>query len=159
MRAALAQARKGAEAGEVPVGAVVAGPDGKILSRAYNRPISASDPTAHAEVLAMRKAARKLGNYRLSGCTLVVTLEPCAMCAGAAVHARIASIVYGAADPKTGAVRSLYSIASDARLNHSCTLVPGVLEEECSGLLKSFFRSRRGRSRAGAERAAGPRAG
>lgn len=143
MRAALAQAQKGAEAGEVPVGAVVVGPDGRILSRAFNRPIGSADPTAHAEILALRKAAKKLGNYRLSGCTLVVTLEPCPMCAGAAVHARIAEIVYGAADPKTGAVRSLYGIATDPRLNHACIVTPGVLASECGEAIRSFFRSRR----------------
>lgn len=143
MRAALAQARRGASRGEVPVGAVVVGPDGRILSRAYNRPISSADPTAHAEILALRKAARKLGNYRLTGCRLVVTLEPCPMCAGAAVHARIHEIVYGATDPKTGAVRSLYRVADDPRLNHACALVPGVLEEECAAELRAFFRARR----------------
>ncbi len=143
MRAALAQARKGAEAGEVPVGAVVVGPDGRILARAFNKPVSSNDPTAHAEILALRKAARKLGNYRLAGCTLVVTLEPCAMCAGAAVHARIAEIIYGASDPKTGAVRSLYEIADDRRLNHACTVTPGKLADVCSAMLKAFFKARR----------------
>ncbi|HEY3488934.1 MAG TPA: tRNA adenosine(34) deaminase TadA [Candidatus Deferrimicrobiaceae bacterium] len=145
MRVALALAARGAAAGEVPVGAVVVGPDGAILSRAFNRPISSVDPTAHAEILALRKAAKKLGNYRLAGCRLVVTLEPCPMCAGAAVHARIAEIVYGAADPKTGAVRSLYEIASDPRLNHGCALVPGVLADDCGAMLKAFFRDRRRR--------------
>jgi tRNA(adenine34) deaminase len=144
MRAALAQAARGAEAGEVPVGALVVGPDGRILSRAFNRPISSGDPTAHAEILALRKAAKRAGNYRLAGCTLVVTLEPCPMCAGAAVHARIAEIVYGATDPKTGAVRSLYGLADDPRLNHACALTPGVLADECAAMLKAFFRSRRG---------------
>ena len=143
MRAALAQAQKGGEIGEVPVGAVVVGRDGRILSRAFNRPISSGDPTAHAEILALRKAARKVGNYRLSGCTLVVTLEPCAMCAGAAVHARIARIIYGAADPKTGAVRSLYEIADDPRLNHRCEIAAGILAPDCSAMLKAFFRARR----------------
>jgi tRNA(adenine34) deaminase len=143
MRAALAQAARGGAAGEVPVGAVVVGPDGTIVARAFNKPIASADPTAHAEILAMRRAARKLGNYRLSGCTLVVTLEPCAMCAGAAVHARIAEIVYGASDPKTGAVRSLYEIASDRRLNHTCAVTPGILEGECAAALKAFFRGRR----------------
>jgi len=143
MRAALAEAEKAAEAGEVPVGAVVVSPDGEILSRGRNSPIGSNDPTAHAEVLALRAAARKLGNYRLTGCRLVVTLEPCPMCAGAAVSARVAEIVYGAGDPKTGAVATLYRIASDPRLNHRAEIVPGVLADECSALLKKFFRGRR----------------
>ncbi len=143
MRAALEEAAKAAASGEVPVGAVVAGPDGAIVSRAHNQPVSANDPTAHAEILALRKAARKLSNYRLTGCRLVVTLEPCVMCAGAAVHARLAEIIYGAADPKGGAVRSLYRIASDDRLNHRTEVVSGVLAEECAALLTAFFKSRR----------------
>lgn len=143
MRLALAEAAKAAAAGEVPVGAVVAAPDGTIVARAHNRQIAAGDPTAHAEILALRKAARKLSNYRLTGCRLVVTLEPCVMCAGAAVHARVAEIVYGAADPKAGGVRSLYRIASDDRLNHRPDVVSGVLAEECAGLLTGFFKSRR----------------
>jgi tRNA(adenine34) deaminase len=143
MRAAIREAAKAAESGEVPIGAVVVGPSGEILSRAHNRPIADNDPTAHAEVLALRKAARKVGNYRLEGCRLVVTIEPCPMCAGAAVHARLAEIIYGADDPKTGAVRSLYRIASDPRLNHHMYVISGVLAEECSALLTEFFRSRR----------------
>jgi len=147
MRAALREAEKGGVAGEVPVGAVVVSPDGKILARAHNRPVAANDPTAHAEILALRGAARKVGNYRLTGCRLVVTLEPCPMCAGAAVAARVAEIVFGASDPKAGAVSTLYRIASDARLNHRALVIPGVLAEECSALLTSFFRSRRAASR------------
>ncbi len=143
MRAALLEAEAGAAAGEVPVGAVVVSPEGKILARAHNRPVSAKDPTAHAEILALRGAARKSGNYRLTGCRLVVTLEPCPMCAGAAVAARIAEIVYGATDAKAGAVSTLYRIASDARLNHRAAVTPGVLAQECAALLTSFFRSRR----------------
>ena len=143
MRAALEEAAKAAAAGEVPVGAVVAGPDGAILARAHNQPISANDPTAHAEILALRKAARKLSNYRLTGCRLVVTLEPCVMCAGAAVHARVEEIIYGAADPKSGGVRSLYRIASDDRLNHRPDVVSGVLAAECADVLTAFFKSRR----------------
>ena len=143
MRLALEQAAKAAAAGEVPVGAVVAGPDGTILARAHNQPISANDPTAHAEILALRKAARKLSNYRLAGCRLIVTLEPCVMCAGAAVHARVAEIIYGTADPKSGGVRSLYRIASDDRLNHRPDVVSGVLAPECADLLTAFFASRR----------------
>jgi tRNA(adenine34) deaminase len=143
MRAALLEAVKGAAAGEVPVGAVVVSPEGEILSRAHNSPLGSNDPTAHAEILALRAAARKVGNYRLTGCRLVVTLEPCPMCAGAAVAARVEEIVFGAADPKTGAVATLYRIASDSRLNHCARIVPGVLAEECSALLKEFFRRRR----------------
>ena len=149
MRAALEEASKAAAAGEVPVGAVVVSPEGKILSRARNRSVGAGDPTAHAEVLALRAAARKLGNYRLTGCRLVVTLEPCPMCAGAAVTARVGEIVYGAEDPKAGAVSTLYRIASDPRLNHRAAIVPGVLAKECAGLLTAFFRERRGKGREG----------
>jgi tRNA(adenine34) deaminase len=143
MRAALLEARKAAAAGEVPVGAVVVSPEGKILSRAHNRPVSSCDPTAHAEILALRKAAKKTGNYRLSGCRLVVTIEPCPMCAGASIHARVAEILYGADDPKTGAVRTLYRLASDPRLNHRAAVISGVLADECAALLKEFFRTRR----------------
>lgn len=143
MRAALREARKAAAAGEVPVGAVVVSHGGKILSRAHNRSVSSCDPTAHAEVLALRKAAKKTGNYRLSGCRLVATIEPCPMCAGASLHARVSEIVYGADDPKTGAVRTLYRLASDSRLNHSALVISGVLAGECAALLSEFFRSRR----------------
>lgn len=143
MRAALREAARAAAAEEVPVGAVVVDPGGRIIARAHNRPVSANDPTAHAEILALRKAAAKIGNYRLSGCRLVSTLEPCPMCAGAAVWARVAEIVYGADDPKSGAVRTLFRIASDPRLNHRVSVVPGVLAEECSAFMKEFFRARR----------------
>lgn len=143
MRAALLEARKAAAAGEVPVGAVVVSPEGKILSRAHNRPVSSCDPTAHAEILALRKAAKKTGNYRLSGCRLVVTIEPCPMCAGASIHARVAEIIYGADDPKTGAVRTLCRLASDPRLNHRAAVISGVLADECAALLTDFFRTRR----------------
>ena len=143
MRAALLEAEKSAAEGEVPVGAVVVSPEGTILARGRNSPIASKDPTAHAEILALRGAARKVGNYRLTGCRLVVTLEPCPMCAGAAVAARVAEIVFGAEDPKAGAVSTLYRIASDPRLNHRALIIPGVLAEECSALLKKFFRPRR----------------
>lgn len=143
MRAALREAEKAAEEGEVPIGAVVVAPSGEILARAHNRPVSANDPTAHAEILALRKAARKLSNYRLPGCRLVVTLEPCPMCAGAAVSARISEIIFGAADPKAGAVHTLFRITSDERLNHRAMVIPGVLGKECAALLTAFFRSRR----------------
>lgn len=143
MRAALREAERAAALGEVPVGAVVVGPAGEILSRAHNRPLTGNDPTAHAEILALRKAAKKIGNYRLAGCRLVATIEPCPMCAGAAVHARVSEILYGADDPKAGGVRSLYRIASDPRLNHRIAVLSGILAEECAALLKEFFRSRR----------------
>jgi tRNA(adenine34) deaminase len=143
MRAALREAEKGADEGEVPIGAVVVSPEGNILARAHNRSVTANDPTAHAEILALRRAARKIGNYRLTGCRLVVTLEPCPMCAGAAVLARVAEIIYGAPDPKGGAVSTLYRIASDVRLNHRAIVTPGVLAGESAALLTSFFRSRR----------------
>jgi len=143
MRAALLEAEKAAEEGEVPVGAVVVGPGGEILARAHNRSVSGNDPTAHAEILALRKAAKKLSNYRLTGCRLVVTLEPCPMCAGAAVAARVSEIIFGAADPRTGAVHTLFRIASDERLNHRALVIPGVLGKESAALLTAFFRPRR----------------
>ncbi len=143
MRAALAEAEKAAKEGEVPVGAVVVAPTGKIIARAHNRMVAGDDPTAHAEILALRRAAKKLSNYRLNGCRLVVTLEPCVMCAGAAVHARVSEIIFGAADPKAGAVHSLFRIASDERLNHRAMVIPGVLGKESAELLTRFFRPRR----------------
>ena len=143
MREALLEAQKAAAAGEVPVGAIVVSAEGEILSRAHNSPVGMSDPTAHAEILALREAARKTGNYRLTGCRLVVTIEPCPMCAGAAVAARVAEIVYGAADPKAGAVTTLYNIVSDSRLNHRADVVSGVLANECSAIIRDFFRERR----------------
>jgi tRNA(adenine34) deaminase len=143
MRAALREAEKAAEEGEIPVGAVVVGPTGEILARAHNRMVSGNDPTAHAEILALRRAAKKISNYRLTGCRLVVTLEPCTMCAGAAVHARVGEIIFGAIDPKAGAVHSLFRIASDERMNHRAMVIPGVLGKECADLLTAFFRPRR----------------
>jgi tRNA(adenine34) deaminase len=143
MRAALVEARKAAMEDEVPVGAVIVSAEGKILSRAHNRPIASCDPTAHAEILALRKAAKKMGNYRLAGCRLVATIEPCPMCAGAAIQARIAEIIFGAGDPKAGSVQTLYRLASDPRFNHRATVIPGVLAEECASLLTDFFRPRR----------------
>jgi len=142
MRAALAEAAKAAGRGEVPVGAVVAR-EGLIIARGSNRPIGAADPTAHAEIVALRKAARKLGNYRLTGCDLYVTIEPCAMCLGAAVQARLRRIVYGAPDPKAGAVTSTMTFPFE-RLNHRPGIVAGVLAEDGARLLRGFFRSRRG---------------
>jgi len=143
MRAALLEARRAAAAGEVPVGAVVVDPGGRIIARGSNRPIASRDPTAHAEIVALRRAARRAGNYRLPNHRLVVTLEPCPMCAGAALHARVAEIVYGCDDPRAGAVRTLYRIASDSRLNHTAAVVSGVLAEECAALVREFFRARR----------------
>ena len=142
MRAALALAGEGAALGEVPVGAVVVA-DGVIVGRGYNAPISRHDPTGHAEIAALREAAAALGNYRLPGCNLYVTLEPCAMCAGAIMHARIRRLVFGAADPKTGACGSVVDLLAEPRLNHHTTATGGVLAEECGALLTDFFASRR----------------
>ena len=142
MRAALELARKAESAGEVPVGAVVVR-DGEIVGRGYNHPISAHDPTAHAEVAALRDAASHLGNYRLGGCDLYVTLEPCVMCAGAILHARIARVFYGAADPKTGACGSVTNPFSELRLNHHTSVAGGVLAAEAGALLQHFFAARR----------------
>jgi tRNA(adenine34) deaminase len=142
MQSALELAAQAAVAGEVPVGAVVV-KDGAIIGRGYNRPITTSDPTAHAEIIALREAAGALGNYRLTGCELYVTLEPCAMCVGAMVHARLARIVYGAADPKTGACGSIVDLPALASFNHHGRFEGGVLADECSGVLKRFFAKRR----------------
>ena len=142
MRAALDEARRGLLDGEVPVGAVVVA-DGAIVARAHNAPIALSDPTAHAEVLALREAGRKTGNYRLTGATLYVTVEPCPMCCGAVLQARLARVVYGAADPKAGAVESLYRLLDDSRLSHRVEAVGGVLGGECAALLKEFFETKR----------------
>jgi tRNA(adenine34) deaminase len=142
MAQALALAAKAAAAGEVPVGAVVVR-DGEVIGRGYNQPISSSDPTAHAEVVALREAAAALGNYRLPGCELYVTLEPCAMCVGAMVHARIARIVYGARDPKTGACGSIVDLPAIAHWNHHGVFEGGLLADECGALLKRFFAERR----------------
>ena len=142
MRVALDLAKQARDAGEVPVGAVVV-KDGVIIGRGYNRPISAADPTAHAEVMALRDAARHLGNYRLTDCMLYVTLEPCTMCVGAIFHARIARLVYGAKDPKTGACGSIIDLPAETRLNHHLQMAGGVLAEETGELLKQFFAQRR----------------
>ena len=142
MTAALEEARRGLEAGEVPVGAVVV-LGGEIVARAHNAPVTLADPTAHAEILALREAARKLGNYRLAGAALYATVEPCPMCCGAALHARVARVVYGAPDPKAGAVDSLYRLLDDARLNHRIATRGGVLGEAAARLLRTFFEARR----------------
>ncbi|HTL23996.1 MAG TPA: tRNA adenosine(34) deaminase TadA [Mycobacteriales bacterium] len=139
MRLALAEAGRAPEHGDVPIGAVVVGPDGAVLARARNERELAADPTAHAEVLALRRAAEALGTWRLEGCTLVVTLEPCTMCAGAVVLSRVDRLVYGAADPKAGAVGSLWDVVRDRRLNHRPEVVGGVLAEESGELLRAFF--------------------
>lgn len=139
---ALELARDAWDIGEVPVGAIVV-MEGNIVGRGCNRPISSNDPTSHAEIEALRDAAKNLGNYRLSGCTLYVTLEPCLMCAGAMFHARISRLVYGARDPKTGACGSVLDVFSDQRLNHHASVTSGILEEACGDILKRFFSERR----------------
>ena len=142
MAEALLLAREAQARGEVPVGAVVVRNDA-IVGRGGNAPIAANDPTAHAEIAALREAGRALGNYRLPGCELFVTLEPCAMCAGAIMHARIARLVYGAGDPKTGACGSVVDLFSEPRLNHHTTVVGGIAADECGKLLVAFFAARR----------------
>jgi tRNA(adenine34) deaminase len=143
MEEALLEANKALEKGEVPVGAVLAGPDGEILARGYNQPISLNDPTAHAEVIVLRGAGALCTNYRLPGTTMVVTIEPCIMCMGAAINARVSRLVFGAFDPKAGAAGSIYNLAEDARLNHRIEVISGMREFECRELLQAFFRSRR----------------
>jgi len=143
MKEALVEARRAYEAGEGPVGAVVVDAEGRVLARGFNKPIQSLDPTAHAEVVALRRACAAVGNYRLPGATLFATLEPCLLCAGACLHARIDRLVFGARDPKGGAVRSLWRLLDDPRNNHRITIVEGVLSEECAALLQDFFRSRR----------------
>lgn len=142
MREALAEARAAAEAGEVPIGAVAV-IAGQVAGRGQNRVLRDCDPTAHAEMVALREAARAVGNYRLTGCELFVTLEPCAMCAGAVIHARLGRLVYGAADPKAGATGSVLEVVNHPRLNHRMEITAGVLAEECGELLRNFFRERR----------------
>ena len=150
MAQALALAREAEAAGEVPVGALLVR-DEECVGRGFNRPIGLDDPTAHAEILALREAAVRAGNYRLPGTTLYVTLEPCVMCAGAIIHARLARVVYGAADPKGGAAGSVFDVLPGERLNHRLELHGGVLSEECAGLLRDFFRHRRGDKKGVAE--------
>lgn len=142
MRAALEQARLAFDAGEVPIGAVVE-LNGEIIGRGFNQPISSGDPTAHAEIVAIRAAARTTGNYRLTGATLCVTIEPCLMCVGALVHARIATLVYGAAEPRTGAILSTVRGAELPGHNHQFEILSGLYEEECRGLMQAFFKDRR----------------
>lgn len=145
MGLALDEARQAPATGDVPVGAVVLGPDGTVLGTGRNEREAHGDPTAHAEVLALRGAARRLGGWRLTGCTLVVTLEPCTMCAGALVLARVDRVVYGAVDEKAGAVGSLWDVVRDRRLNHRPEVISAVRAQECAELLVSFFREGRGR--------------
>ena len=147
MRHAMTLARKAWDAGEVPVGALVVGADGTVLGEGANAPIGGSDPTAHAEIIALRAACSKAANYRLPGATLYVTLEPCAMCMGAMLHARLARVVYGAPDPKTGACGGVIDLPAVGALNHQTTVVGGALADECGGMLRAFFRERRLRSR------------
>ncbi|WP_229473728.1 tRNA adenosine(34) deaminase TadA [Pseudoduganella lurida] len=154
MRAALAEAQRAWDLGEVPVGAVVV-KDGVVIARGFNQPIAGHDPTAHAEIMALRAAAQVLGNYRLPGCELYVTLEPCVMCSGAMMHARLAKVVYGARDPKTGAAGSVVDLYASEQLNHHTEAVGGVLADECGSLLKAFFASRRAAVRAARLAAAG----
>jgi len=142
MRAALVEAKAAADAGEVPIGAVAV-LNGEIVGRGQNRVLRDLDPTAHAEIVAMREAAKSLGNYRLTECELFVTLEPCAMCAGAMIHARLRRLVYGARDPKAGAAGSVLEVLNHPRLNHQMEVTAGVLEVECGDLLREFFRQRR----------------
>jgi tRNA(adenine34) deaminase len=154
MTTALQEAEKGVAEGEVPVGAVLAGPEGRIVAKAHNRPIALNDPTAHAEILVLREAGTLCENYRITGATLVVTIEPCLMCLGAALNARISRLVFGAHDPKCGAASSFYDLVGDGRLSHSIEVIPGIMEKECGKLIQDFFRVRRAkdtRSRRGTE--------
>lgn len=146
MRMAIELAEDAGRCGEVPVGALVVGPDGQVAGRGFNQPILRHDPTAHAEVMALRDAAARLGNYRLPGSTLYVTLEPCVMCAGAIMHARIGRVVFGARDPKTGVAGSVIDLFAETRLNHHAAVEGGVLAEACGGLLSTFFAARRKRA-------------
>ncbi len=143
MKLALNEAKKAGQKDEVPVGAVLVAESGDILSATHNLSISLADPTAHAEILALREAAKKTFNYRLLNTTLYVTIEPCIMCMGAIIHARVARIVFGASDPKWGAAGSLYDLANDTRLNHRTEIIHGVCQNECRRLIQDFFRTRR----------------
>src|SRR6266705_5287147 len=142
MDLALVEAKKADGAGEVPVGAVIVSNDA-VIGRGFNQPISAKDPTAHAEIIALREAARNLGNYRLSGVTMYCTVEPCVMCAGAMIHARIARLVFGAPEPKAGSAGSIYNVLTDPRLNHRVEVLSGIRQDECASLLRDFFQRRR----------------
>ena len=143
MELAIAEALAAEHAGEVPVGAIVLSPTGEVIGRGNNHVLRTSDPTAHAEIVALREAGRALGNYRLNGCTLVCTLEPCAMCAGAILHARIAHLIYAARDPKAGACGSVLDVLNHPSLNHRVSVTEGVLADRCGAMLSGFFRRRR----------------
>ena len=143
MRLALREAARAGRSGEVPVGAVLVGADGEVIARGHNRPVAAHDPTAYAELVVLRRAARKFANYRLPGTTLYVTVEPCAMCAGAMVHARVERLVYAAADPRAGAAGSVFNVVQNPALNHRLYVDAGVLGDECGSLLRNFFIARR----------------
>lgn len=143
MGQALKEARKASSSGEVPVGAVIASLEGEIIASAHNQPIALNDPTAHGEILAIRKACLVCRNFRLNNTVLVVTIEPCAMCMGAVVNARVPRLVYGADDPKGGAAGSLYNLAKDGKLNHKVEVISGIRDEECRALMQDFFRIRR----------------
>jgi len=143
MEQAIEEAEKGSDEGEVPVGAVLVGADGTIVAKAHNQPITLKDPTAHAEILVLRAGGAYYGNYRMPDTTLVVTIEPCPMCMGAALQARISRLVFGAYDPKAGTAGSVYNLATDERLNHRIEVIPGVMEEECRELMQDFFRTKR----------------
>ena len=145
MRLALREAQRAFDEQEVPVGAVVV-QNGRVIARAHNRPVHLNDPTAHAEILALRRAARKMGNYRLTDCSLYVTIESCAMCAGAIIQARLQRVVFGARDPKAGASGSVLAVLNHPKLNHQVEIVSGVLADDCAAILQEFFRARRGRS-------------
>lgn len=143
MDMALEEARRAEAAGEVPVGAVIVDMEGNVVAKGFNQPISLHDPTAHAEIVAMRAAAETIGNYRLTGLTLYCTMEPCVMCAGAIVHARIRRLGFGAVDVKAGAVGSIYNVVADSRLNHQVEVVAGIREEECRKIVQIFFEKKR----------------
>ncbi len=145
MRQALREAERAFEEQEVPVGAVIVD-EGRVVARAHNRPVHLKDPTAHAEILALRRAAKRLGNYRLRGCSLYVTIEPCAMCAGAIVQARLQRVVFGTSDPKAGANGSALRVLNHPMLNHQVEVLDGVLAQDCASILRDFFRARRRRS-------------
>jgi tRNA(adenine34) deaminase len=143
MREAMKEAKKGWLGGEVPVGALVIGRSNKVLARDHNRCISRNDPTAHAEILVIRQAAKLVENYRLNGLTMVVTIEPCPMCMGAIINARLDMLVFGAFDPKGGAAGSMYNLSDDRSLNHRVKVIPGIMEKECRELMQDFFRKKR----------------
>ena len=143
MRLAIKEAEKAGQIDEVPIGALLVSRQGNVLASAHNQTIRQTDPTAHAEILAVRHAAAKIGNYRITGATLYVTIEPCAMCMGALIHARIATLVYGARDPKWGTAGSVYNLAADERFNHQIEIVESVCEAECREIMQTFFRSKR----------------